>query len=122
MEYKFRGKTNDGEWVYGDLVHNTVTISNMITSHTIKPSGCIPIAVIPETVGKYTLLKDKNEKEIYVGDNCRIDSDDYSWEAVVGYDGEVNTCDFHNDYDYTLLKWLMQHSFIEVEVIGNIHD
>lgn len=116
MEYKFRGKTENDEWVYGGIWKNQKGVTFIITEDGLS------FIVGRETVGQYTGLKDKNGKEIYTGDNCRIDSGDYSWDSVVDNYGEVDTYDFRNDGEYTMLRWLMKHSFIEVEIIGNIHD
>ena len=57
-EILFRGKTDD-EWVYGDLGHlkNAITIT--------KRNFIYPYIVMPETVGQYTGLTDKNSRTIY---------------------------------------------------------
>lgn len=65
-EILFRGKMASGEWLYGDLRQypsGTKAIRSDEWKHTLE--------VIPDTVGQYTGLTDKNGKKIFEGDVIR---------------------------------------------------
>lgn len=131
-EILFRGKRKDNrEWVVGD-VHKNEDFSK---AH-IHPVGekVRSFDVIPETVGQYTGLTDKNGKKIWEGDIVKTHyanakKSDFV-EAVVFHNGHF--CAFHSNNNCK--QWAMLYDGVEhlaidksvymdsVEVIGNIHD
>ena len=76
-EIKFRGKTMEnyeeldikkGNWVYGSLVFENkqpYIVGEVVEANDEYISLEQWIPVIPESVGQYTGLKDKNDKKIY---------------------------------------------------------
>ena len=123
-EIKFRGKTFSGEWVYGNLAVLRQTIRNVECGTYISNDAGMPFAyrVIPETIGQYPGLKDKNGKEIYEDD---IVKDEYNRVLLVKW----RKCGFNfKAITKTNFVWApditqwFEYGFTHPEIIGNIHE
>jgi len=127
-EIKFRGKRLDnGEWVYGYYVYYG-WIDNQ--KHYIVPdyaSALYAFEVDPSTVGQFTGILDKNEREIYEGDILKDTNN------AIYYVDFIRGC-FYLKTNYKSFphlgwtEWLPMCEIdrlaipVEFEIIGNIYE
>lgn len=120
--YIFRGKGNpkynDGEWYYGHLIYDGSDYQIVDPKY-----GSCKITVIPETVGQYTGLEDKNGKSIFEGD---IVAGSLIWQEkrknglVEFKDGSFGLTWYRGGIEQFNAFTSMCN--VEYEVVGNIHD
>ena len=139
-EILFRGLTKDGKWEYGDLtrvaLHSFIVLGRF--SVVSANDGITPKQerlgfnewheVLPETVGQYTGLKDKNGDIIFEGDLFRAfgkGENDDCCDVVIfrngafGYiPGIIGFVSFAENPNF---NW-KHNASKEIEVIGNIHE
>ena len=113
-EIFFRGKRVDnGKWVEGNY---SIDVSGRVDILPID--NLVFFEVIPETVGQFTGLTDKNGKKIFEGDILESDSERF----VVEWDDEFlgfYLTDVNPRYQgYAMFADVADDGYI----IGNIHD
>lgn len=142
-EILFRGKrTDNGEWVegyYSNLGgnHPRVLKENIFIGKIGRVLEFENIDILPETVGQYTGLTDKNGKRIFEGDI--LQGEQYPFKSDGKYNYFVEVCYWDNAPEFGIYTFKNPKADIrgisegntdnmqdwessDWEIIGNIHD
>lgn len=135
-EILFRGKNYDGEWEQGSLhteYGETTQDGKREIDYRILGMRGECRYVIPETIGQYTGLTDKNGNKVFEGDILKFTDEEYDYEWI----GMVEFGNPNAEYNWgfqlvyikgakpntDILLWFdMEEMGACGEVIGNIQD
>lgn len=132
------GEWINGKWIEGNHLYDEITdkhyivpFGNINESQKVGQEGCcycVGFEVIPETVGQYTGLTDKNDKKIFKGDIVNYIYYGSAIKGIIKF-GEYKTpyekghVGFYINWDLTKqLASFFKENASRIEVIGNIHD
>ena len=124
-EILFRGKrTDNSEWIYGNYCYAELIDKSGYEDLIIEyPADGETRRVIPETIGQYTGLTDKNGKRIFEGDivYCKSRLDNANM-VIIFECGQFRMVLSENYRSYQTNSGFYDINCFDKEVIGNIYD
>ena len=110
-EVLFRGKTADGEWVYGD-------IRRCSTGIDIDQHDDVSCEVIPETVGVFTGYRALNYERIFEGDILKTMTGHFLLVTDSGY-GDWTFTDIDTG---ETCRYATREMLSSCKIVDNIYD
>lgn len=128
---KFRGKRLDnGKWVYGSLLQGeSQSVIAAVEGNSLNVHDCFE--VVPEAVGQFTGMLDRNGKEIYEGDILQSPSGN-TVVVKFGYKEHIVKHEIFTD-SFAAYGWIVENvengitdfldnEFLKGEIVGNRFD
>ena len=116
-EILFRGKTKEtGEWRYGFVAKHKYDFETEEV-FVIEDEEGYWAEVIPETIGQFTGLTDKNGNKIFEGDIVKA-----TYDCGPAGEKERIVEVVFGSFGTNLQDWIFKEDGYLPEIIGNIHD
>lgn len=117
--------SNDDELVCEDTKSYIIKVftkqhTNYSNSNPLQVIECEKYEVIPETVGQFIGLTDKNGKKIFEGDIVNVTTGIEGYKST--YHNAISKVRYYTDCGIAVFLPFDNSDMVEVEVIDNIYD